>query len=1218
MRVLLLCGLLLCSLLSGVMPAYAVEDAMSRRLLPDDGKMILCDYGYRDWGPELVQYTVKTASAGAQVLLDSAGKAVPFQIDGTTLAFVAGVPRGGTATYSFQPSPTDRSAENSNLRVTKTGNVLEVGNQYLSLRVPAPSNTRTFWRQVVARAVAPPILQWANADGVWMGGARFVTARKFASQTFSVIRQGPAVFEYEARYRFSFKGEYVCRVQICANMPLASISEEFDLDAVTTGENMLVLDLHKGWQPQNISIVNGSGEQLLPTATTTPFAAYVTAKRKAAPPVAPVGGVGDAPAPFKPEAGWVMLEQIFPGGRWGALKGGIQLSDGAPGAGRNVAIVPLHLGSWRHAMALDAWYNDATGVKVCLPISVRLARWSLDVTDDLSPFSSHEHDSGLKFTYGRREWGLYVGSEVELAQPRYGYIGLDRYKDWVVDYPENPAVATYPGGLFNPDLIKQLRAAIDAHPLADTLKKRYLLSGKTDDAIANAREVIDRLKAPYGENDFFLNGLSNYRKVQLLMFVNRAEDALACPELPADLRQELRRRLALYANITSDPDFNPRGAGCHLGNNNMPINRTTALALFAPLLPDHPRYAYWMEQLRAFTAFKLQTQTAADGANIECPAYQLYAPSQGLNVALNALRNRGYDITGMRAHYKANLIFLANLTMPDPRWGGARIIPGMGNSSNLQESIWGVSMATFADDPLFAGWLKSFFKLCGQKFGPETYGTTCVGHAMYYLPGMADNPQPLATTFIPTYGVVFRNHFNTPNETAMLFRAGANWGHWDTDPLNVILYGKGAPLSPGTGYQYYFGPATQNNAVYHNQVKVGSYTQQEVFGRVDGTVTDYGFGSLADYAVASRYYPPELFKDGNGEMWWNRHVFFLKSEEDNGIDYFVLRDTFPSGDQRPTWWTWLNLDGAENISVDGTAFDPAKVAVDKIVPETDYPKLTGQTIDMRTKYGASTWMWFTQPRDVRIRMTFKAVGETKTIVEIPGTGATGYSCVVYPRRDGDPAPTCTAIAPGVTRIVTPESTDYVFIADEPFTYNKGDLTFTGKAGAIRLFPEYVVLCLNAGTGRVGYKGEIMEGNGPLEMSVPLLRLRKKVTPFPNEPVKQMARVELGNGVTITGEGPFTATLEGESIQIKTSGRARVLQVSKPPFMLRPQYWIDGIESMACWTDYPASGWGSYKNTWLISLSVPAGEHVLTVKNLSFPPVWTRPFTPHIDGVVPAK
>jgi hypothetical protein len=28
----------------------------------------------------------------------------------------------------------------------------------------------------------------------------------------------------------------------------------------------------------------------------------------------------------------------------------------------------------------------------------------------------------------------------ETARPRLGHIGLDRYKDWILDWPEGPAV----------------------------------------------------------------------------------------------------------------------------------------------------------------------------------------------------------------------------------------------------------------------------------------------------------------------------------------------------------------------------------------------------------------------------------------------------------------------------------------------------------------------------------------------------------------------------------------------------------------------------------------------------------------------------------------------------------------------------------------------------------------------------------------------------------
>ena len=87
------------------------------------------------------------------------------------------------------------------------------------------------------------------------------------------------------------------------------------------------------------------------------------------------------------------------------------------------------------------------------------------------------------------------------------------------------------------------------------------------------------------------------------------------------------------------------------------------------------------------------------------------------------------------------------------------------------------------------------------------------------------------------------------------------------------------------------------------------------------------------------------------------------------------------------------------------------------------------------------------------------------------------------------------------------------------------------------------------------------------------------------------------------------------IRIKTQGRARVLHVTQPPFIIRPQFWIDGQEWMASWTDYPANGWGSYKNTWLIALTAPEGEHELVVKDFVFPAVWARPFTPLIEGAV---
>ncbi len=1207
--------------------AWAAEDPLQRAAVPADGQMNLVDYGYRNWGPELVQYRVDTAKfkPGALVLTDPAGQVVPLQIDGGVLSFVARLPRGSAGAYELQQSATDRSKEGTTLAAVVQGDALEVRNEFLAVRMPAPGK-KTYEPAAEASTVPAPIRQWAVGGGEWIGGAHFQTARKVASYAFSIVRQGPAVVEYEARYNFVPRGEYVWRLRLSPGMPLAIVTEEFDVGEITDGGDLLMLDLHRGWQPQNVGWVPGSGEQQMPVLETRAYdAAYLDAKRQAQGQAAPVGGVGEAPAPYLPEPGLFLLDKIAPAGRWGGLKGGVQVEDG-----RSVGLIPLYAGSWRRAMALNVWYQDQVGMTVGLPLSVRYSRWSLEVTDDHSPFSSHEHDPGLSPTYGRREWGLYVGAKPAEAQAQYGYIGLDRYKDWVVDYPEDEAQAKYPGAFFSPQQVEKLKGALDQHPDADFLRTWYLISGRTEDAVAHAQRVINGLKQPAGENNFYLVGLSNYRKSQFFAFVCLAEDALACPDLPADLRQELRRRLALYAHVFSDPDLNPRGAGVHLGNNNMTINRTLALTYFAGLLPDHPRYAYWMECARDFEQYKYGTEMAVDGPNIECPSYALYSPFRTENITQNILRNRGIHDFGPALYHARFVQYLSNLSMADARWDGMRIIPGMGNSSNQFENFWGFSMAAQVDrDPEFAGWLRFMNRLGNRATslepGPNGHDNVqSTPHAMYYLPYVPENPQALTTTFMPTYGVAFRNHFNTPNETAMLLRAGMNWGHWDTDALNVILYGKGAPLSPGTEYQYFSedGPWS-NDGVYHNQVKVGARDTQEVFGRVDDAVSDYGFGPHADYAVADRYYPSQVFKDGLGAMWWKRHVLFLKSDRPDGPDYFVLRDTFPGGEKRPTWWNWMNLETPDRILVDGQAF-PNAGPLNQTVPEEQMPTQTGQTVEMRTDYGASTWMWFAEPRTVRIRMIAeytrqdgKGGRQQKTVVEIPGVPGQDYFYAVYPRQDGEAPPACRLLAPGVMEVQTAEATDTVFVGDSAFSYNQGDLVFSGQAGAVRVYPDRVVLCMNAGNGRVGYKGHIIEGPAPFEVVVALKDLKPGVQKRLGG-VKEKLTVDLGQGVQVSGEGPFTATLEGQTIKISTSGRARVLQVTQPPFIVRPEYRIDGQQWMANWTDYPASGWGAYDRTWLIGLSVPAGDHELVVRDLQFPPVWTRPFTPLLEGVVVEK
>jgi len=1228
-------------LLVGAMPALCG----SRAAVPDNGTITLTDYGYRHWGPELVRYRLDTRRfvPGRLELVDSNGRAVPFQIVNgreSLLEFVAAVRKGETATYTLRRADEDRSRENSAIVRATRGDQTEIGNEFFALRIPAAAK-KTFEEPVPASRVPAPIIAWRQNGWDWMGGAHFFTERKVAAYELGFVDDGPASVAFRARYAFYPRGEYSWEVRVSTGVPVALVTEEYDFGEITEGRDFLMLGIGENWKPDQISFLD----------KLEPIGPYLDAKSKEH--QGPVKSVGSYPPPplFVPGEHLVPLEKIVPGGTWG-LKPAIELrltkTEGSQARVCSISACPYHTGSWRRTNSLIAWYDPARGVQLALPISVRTIRWYLDLTDDASPFSSHEHDPDLSPSYGRRVWGLGFGlsSAVEKLWPGsapadpivttrtiLGYIGLDRYKDWIIAWPEDKAKSVYPRGILTPKLAARLRNALDQHPEKELLQKLYVIDGKPETAVANAKAALEGFQGGPCAAEWQVFGLTGYIQTYQLLWTIYANSALSCPTLPAALRTELRRRLALHAYLFSEPDYNPRGAGCHLGNPNMPIGRTTALATMAPLIPDHPMYPYWMTQLEAITAFRLATNTEPGGAWFEPPTYQFYGPTRALNYAQIVLRNEGFRDLAEEGWHKAALAYDANLTVPEPRCKGWRVFPGMGNSGLTLEGIFGISVATFdRADRDFAGYMRYMHKLCSGNhrlsLGSDPDYSAC------YLPDIPEKPRTLKTTFVPGYGVCFRAHYGSPDETAMLFRSGYNKSHWDMDDLNVILYAKGAPLSPGTGYQYYYGPANEKDAIYHNRVKVGKLDAHEPFGRVENTIQDYGFGDEVDYALGREYYPPEYFDDNKREMEWRRHILFLKSRRPDGANYFVMRDTFPGGEERPTWWHWLNLDTADLIYVDGRAFDKDKTPLNKAVPEAEMPTLTGSTLEFSTKYGAATHVWFAsgEPLTARAVMTFDyQVGpnyhhrvfgsqlgvisqsdkEAKTILRLSQKVGRDYFYVVYPRKDSEKLPVFTRLGSNCIKAVTAEATDYCFVGDAPEEFQQEDVTFTGKAGAVRIFPDRVVLSMASGSGRIGYKGYVLEGHGPFERTVRLASLKAgkhKVGGYE----KKIVAIDLGRGITVTGEAPFEATLDGQVIRIKTSGRARVLTLTKPAFIVRPELRLDGRQWMAGWSDEAGSDWGRWSRTQLIAVSTLDGKHELTVRDMVFPKVWERQFEPSIE------
>ena len=140
--------------------SHAAEPALPSRMaeVPRNGEIRLTEYGYRNWGPELVRYRVdsKQFPQRKSVLLGPDGKAVPFQVKEGMLSFVAELAKGQTVEYKLQASNMDRSRENSNLALKKAGKLLEIANDRIAVRVPAPQEKK-FSKPTLASEVPAPL-----------------------------------------------------------------------------------------------------------------------------------------------------------------------------------------------------------------------------------------------------------------------------------------------------------------------------------------------------------------------------------------------------------------------------------------------------------------------------------------------------------------------------------------------------------------------------------------------------------------------------------------------------------------------------------------------------------------------------------------------------------------------------------------------------------------------------------------------------------------------------------------------------------------------------------------------------------------------------------------------------------------------------------------------------------------------------------------------------
>jgi hypothetical protein len=143
-----------------------------------------------------------------------------------------------------------------------------------------------------------------------------------------------------------------------------------------------------------------------------------------------------------------------------------------------LAVVPQHIGNWRgSANDTDGMvWSYATG-DVILNLRLRAS------AHPRSLLHTGEYDPELPLTFCRRQWALIGGTfQGPNALHRFrcteGFVTLDDYKDWILDWPADPSV-TYPRLVFSRDDVTRLQPQLDRLPGAETLKT-FLYFNDTD------------------------------------------------------------------------------------------------------------------------------------------------------------------------------------------------------------------------------------------------------------------------------------------------------------------------------------------------------------------------------------------------------------------------------------------------------------------------------------------------------------------------------------------------------------------------------------------------------------------------------------------------------------------------------------------------------------------------------------------------------------------
>ena len=1230
------------------------------------------DWTGRGFAPDLVNYTIPAPSDGGKGLrvLDAEGKSLPVQLTPgstgqATLSFVASIPSNGVSTYTIRTDGQGAVAPPA-VSSFKEGELLILANQLLAVKVPAPLE-KIYNPPMAADKLSAPILGFRGPDGAWRGAGSIVHQRPVKSLHIAQTATGPVFTEVRYRLDYDGGGFYAATIRVTDQAPFAQVSEEFDL-GVSTNSQFWQLDLSKGWQPDAAEHMNVAGQGFIPIAY--PSLADEEKATTSGPSVGAdlTNGTSTPTRSIHHDSCWGSRFVSFYGIHEAAARQANLESYPL------VIVAPLHKGEWRRANSLPVYVKNGQ-VRVLFPMDVAPISWINEPGSDVSPFSCHEHDPNLPTTYGRRVWALVLAQPTvkvvgynrpEIAsgvgysvRDLYGVVGLDRYKDYVLNWPDGKVV--YPRVFLTPADVQKYRAALQADPsfpLLPLVQKYYWFTGDPETAKKEIPDVHKRLQLNI---EYIMTALSIHHHHTIDAYgepIGHTESVLAWPDLPAADRELIRARLALLAYLLVEPDVTSAGDGSHHGNPNMGVSRLMDRSNLVALIPDHPMFKSWRDYMSRFMAYKAGTFMAPEGGWFEYGGYHMHGYSKLLRGMMGVINTDAPENDLIWKYNRADFDYYLNLLSPvDPRYG-TRAIPGTANSSTVKPPYLMQAMGSVADrDPVFAANLRWGWDASGQMLRIIPGGDIITLPAMG-RPWIAPQDPKLTSRIFPGYGVIFRAH-EGDDETALYLRSGYLWSHWSHDQGNLTLFSKGAVLMPDQPYGY--GGPKDKSFPDKSFLRFGSPVNDIPNGWTDSNILDAHFSPSVDYAWSSSGYPDWFINPGYSKGWpekprelvagldqkegaftWDRQIAFLKGATGKSPNYFVIRDSMKGEGKLASWFNLSLLGRTTNVQVVGETVMldtewPTKLEL--LFPGRKELPFELRDDNLRFEFASNGKIatnrmagdvisrdWLDKdgkPAVVsmqdRVGAKFNGALEQHVALRLQNAPGQEIAWVLYPRGAGESAPTATQLAPGVTKVVTAESTDYVFLSTTPLAYAGDGVEFAGFAGAVRVAKDgKVTLVLSAGPGKVGYKGHVIESPIPFERIVsgdtqveripaPTWTIDTQLPPVTVESngvrfvVAEHKYVELTHGnVGVRGVGPFDLTLTPEGITGKVDGDIRTIVTTWPAKITRPMYWMDGVLWYAGFADEHSIIKGTASPQFSIAIGVSGGPHSIKIGEWVWP------------------